>query len=91
MIIYYNGFAFQFIAVQNIFFRQSVAISAALEVVSEKLVCILLWVFKGNADECEIPVVNYVDLCAWHWSITLLVFSLKCLYILSCLFISFVL
>lgn len=64
-------------AVQNSFLSNPVSINAALEIVS---VIVLFRFFKRNADECEISVLNYVDLCARYWSIMLLMFSHQCFF-----------
>lgn len=65
-------------AVQTSFFRQSVSISAAPEE-SGKATAHFTLDCERKRRGAEMPVFNYVDLCAWCWSITLLVFSPKCL------------
>lgn len=63
MIIYYNGFAFHLYSMQYkiVFFKQSFINQCCTRNTFSKVIvhCTFL-VFKRNADECKISVLNYV-------------------------------
>lgn len=77
---HYAEFTLQFTQLQYkiVSLGNPVSINAALEIVWEVTVHFTLD-FERKHKGAEMPVLNYVDLCAWCWSITLLVFSPKCL------------
>lgn len=83
---YCDEFVFQLYSMQYklVFFMQSFTNQCCTRNTSWKVIvhCTFL-VFKRNADECKISVLNYVDLCAWYWSVTLLMFRLRGLFFFS--------